>query len=311
MTFTFRPAKRENVSLLVSLAGQSGSGKTWSAMLLAKGMSGGKRFAVIDTEAGRAKHYADQFEFDHGDLSAPFSPDAFREAMRAADAAGYPVIIIDSFSHCHAGEGGVLDMQDSEVERMAGDDWKKREQVKMAAWIKPKKQYKQLVYAMLQVRAHLIFCLRAEDKMEIGREDGKMVIRPSQALIGRDGFVPICDKRFPHEMTASFLLLPDAPGVPRPIKLQEQHRGIFQPGQPITEQSGKMLAAWAAGGVASKTAPAASKPAPSSGAKAVRNSEEADCTHCQCVVEVGMGWSKDGKTIHVTCVEDARAARGR
>ena len=39
-------------------------------MRLASGIAQGKRFAVIDTEAGRAKHYADQFQFDHGDLGA-------------------------------------------------------------------------------------------------------------------------------------------------------------------------------------------------------------------------------------------------
>ena len=68
MSFTFRPAKLEGVGLIVGVAGPSGGGKTWSAMLLAQGMSGGKRFAVIDTEAGRAKHYAGYFSFDHGDL---------------------------------------------------------------------------------------------------------------------------------------------------------------------------------------------------------------------------------------------------
>ena len=51
---TFRPALRENVGLLIGLAGGSGGGKTWSAMLLAKGISGDKPFAVIDTEARRA-----------------------------------------------------------------------------------------------------------------------------------------------------------------------------------------------------------------------------------------------------------------
>jgi hypothetical protein len=85
MTITFRPAVRENVPLLLGLAGGTGSGKTYSAMALAKGLAGGKRFAVIDTENGRAKHYADDFEFDAADLHAPFRPDAYAEAIEAAD----------------------------------------------------------------------------------------------------------------------------------------------------------------------------------------------------------------------------------
>ena len=96
MSFTFRPARREAVSLIVGLAGASGSGKTMSAMRLAKGIAGDKPFCVIDTEAGRAKHYADQFRFDHGDLTPPFTPGAYADAIAAADAAKYPVIVVDS-----------------------------------------------------------------------------------------------------------------------------------------------------------------------------------------------------------------------
>src|SRR3982751_4549937 len=99
MPFSFRPAARENVGLLIGLSGGTGSGKTFTAMRLAKGIAGDKPFAVIDTEAGRAKHYADQFKFDHGDLKPPFRPDAYLEAIVAADAAGYPVIAVDSMSH--------------------------------------------------------------------------------------------------------------------------------------------------------------------------------------------------------------------
>ena len=97
MTFTFRPARRENVALLIGLAAGTGGGKTFTAMRLASGMARGKKFAVIDSEAGRATHYADQFDFDHGDLVAPFTPEAYLEAILAADAAGYPVIVVDSY----------------------------------------------------------------------------------------------------------------------------------------------------------------------------------------------------------------------
>lgn len=252
--FQFRPAVRENVGLLIGLAGSSGSGKTYTAMRLATGISGDKPFAVIDTEAGRAKHYADAFRFDHGDLAAPFSPDAYSEAIIAADKAGYSVIVVDSMSHSWAGDGGVLDMQERELDRMAGDDWKKREACKMAAWIKPKMAIKHMVQKLLQVRAHLILCFRAEEKIEMVKDqNGKMQIVKKQTATGLDGWVPISEKNLPYELTASFLLLATKPGYPHPIKLQEQHKALFPLDKPITEQSGKLIAAWASG---AKSAPA-------------------------------------------------------
>ena len=250
MNFSFRPAKRQNVSLLIGLAGSSGSGKTFTAMRLASGMSQGKRFAVIDTEAGRASHYADQFEFDVGELHAPFRPDAYAEAIMSADASGYPVIVVDSMSHEWAGDGGILDWQEEELDRMAGDNWQKREAVKMAAWIKPKMAHKHMMQKLLQVRAHLILCFRAEAKIEMVKdpETRKLVIQPKASLTGLDGWIPVTEKSVPFELTVSFLLTADAPGIGKPIKLQEQHKHLFPTGALIDEGAGRAIAAWAAGG---------------------------------------------------------------
>ena len=245
--FQFRPAKRETVNLIVGLAGGTGSGKTMSALRLAAGICGDKPFAMIDTEARRALHYADSFRFDHGEMKAPFSPAAYTDAITAADAAGYPVIVVDSMSHVWAGDGGVLDWQEAELDRMAGQDWVKREACKMAAWIKPKMAHKHMVQRLLQVRAHLILCFRAEPKIEMIKEGGKMVIRPKETLTGKDGWIPVSEKSLPFELTASFLLTADAPGMPRPIKLNEQHRPLFPLDKPINEESGKRIAQWAAG----------------------------------------------------------------
>lgn len=246
MSFTFRPAIRESVPLLIGIAGGTGSGKTYSAMLIAKGLAGDKRFAVLDTEAGRAKHYADQFVFDHGDLAPPFTPDRYAEAIHAADSAGYPVIVVDSMSHVWAGDGGCLDMQEAEFQRMGG-----RDSVKMASWIKPKTQHKQMVSKLLQLRAHVILCFRAEPKVEMVRDDkGKMQVVAKTGLTGADGWFPICEKMLPYELTMSLLLLATKPGVPVPIKLQQQHRAIVSLDQPLTESVGTGLGAWAAGGQA-------------------------------------------------------------
>lgn len=242
MTITFRAAKRENVPLLLGLAGGTGSGKTLSAMKLAKGLAGDARFAVIDTESGRAKHYADDFAFDHADLTAPFRPNAYADAIKAADDAGYPVVVVDSMSHEHAGEGGLLDMHEEEFQRLGG-----RDAVKMTAWIAPKMEHKRFVSRLLQLRSHVILCFRAEEKTEIVKEGGKTVVRAKQSLTGLDGWLPITEKNLPYELTMSSLLTVDAPGVPRPIKLPEQLRPFVPLDKPLVEETGRQLALWAAG----------------------------------------------------------------
>ena len=247
MTFTFRPAKREQIGLLIGLAGGTGSGKTYSAFELATGIAEatGKPFVVIDTEARRALHYADQFEFQHGDLGPPFTPARYTEAILAADALGPSAIVVDSASHLWAGDGGVLDMQEHEFARMGG-----RDAVKMASWIKPKGEHRKFVTKLLQLRAHLILCFRAEQKVEMKKgRDGKMEVVPKESLTGLDGWIPICEKNLPFELTTSFLLTAKNPGVPLPIKLEAQHRAIFPEGEKIDRAAGRRLAEWAAGGV--------------------------------------------------------------
>lgn len=242
MSISFRPAVRQSVNLLIGLAGASGAGKSFSAFRLASGIAAGKRFAVIDTENGRASHYADQFAFDVAELREPFTPHAYSEAIAAADAAGYPVIVVDSMSHEYSGTGGVLDMQEEEFARLGH-----RDSSKLLSWALPKAKHKNMMQKLLQVKAHLILCFRAESKIEIIKEDGKTKIVPKQSLIGLDGWIPITEKTVPFELTVSLMLIPDHPGVPHPIKLQQQHRALFPLDKPITEESGRRIAEWAAG----------------------------------------------------------------
>lgn len=237
MTFRFAPAVREQVSLLIALAGASGSGKTMSALRLAKGMAPAGKIAFIDTEARRGLHYADQFQFMHADMRPPFRPAAFIEAVHAAEQAGAEVIIIDSFSHEHDGIGGIIEWAE-EIE--AGGT------KSPGNWKTPKREHRKMMQAFLQCRASLIFCLRADEKIKIERQQGKTVVLPL-------GWMPICEKRFMYEMTASFTLTPDKPGRPLfdlPHKLQEQHRAFFPEGELISERAGQQLAAWARGGKA-------------------------------------------------------------
>lgn len=241
MSVEFRPAKREHVPLLLGVAGGTGSGKSYSALRLARGLADGKPFGFIDTENGRGLHYADAFpEMQHARLEAPFRPERYADAIQAA-AQQFGVIVVDSMSHEWAGDGGCLDWHD---ELMGGDQKKN-----LSAWIKPKLAHKRMVTRLLQVNAHVVLAFRAEPKVEAVRKpDGSTQIIPKPSLVGLDGWIPIAEKMLPYELTASFLLMADAPGVPRPIKLQEQHRAFVPLGQPLTEETGRKLAEWAAGG---------------------------------------------------------------
>lgn len=264
MTFTFRPAVREKIGLLFALAGPSGSGKTFTAMMLARGIANGTgRIAVIDTEAGRALHYAPKageaadgirtFDFLHLDFPAPFTPERYVEAIRAAEEAGATVIVIDSMSHEWAGEGGCSDIQAAEAEKLATDrntgqvaEWK-IDAMTAPAWKKPKMRHARMMARLIQTRSHLIFCLRAQEKIKIVKKTNG----PGTEIVPI-GFQPICEKAFMFEMSGSFMLHPERPGAPdysMPHKLNADLQTIFRDGERVGDDAGKRLRQWAEAGV--------------------------------------------------------------
>lgn len=249
-TFDDRPAIREKTPILVGLVGPSGGGKTFSALRLAAGfqrVTGGDTF-VIDTEARRSLHYAEKFKFRHVPFGQPFSPLDYLEAIEHCIKKGATTIIVDSMSHEHEGPGGVLEMHDAELDRMAGDDFGKRNKLTMLAWSKPKAQRRRLINSILQMSCNLIFCFRAKQKIKLER--GK---EPEP-----QGFMPIAGEEFVYELTLKCLLLPGANGVPTwqsdmigeraMIKLPEQFKQTFNAKPQLTEDIGEQLAKWAAGG---------------------------------------------------------------
>ena len=148
--FNVSPAKRQAVNLIIGLVGPSSSGKTYTALELASGIqsvSGGD-IDFIDTEHGRGLFYADNFKFNHIPFSAPFASLDYLEAMTQSAKRGAKVIIVDSCSHEHDGEGGMVDYQDQELTRMAGTDYAKRERMQMLAWAKPKKARRTLLQGL-------------------------------------------------------------------------------------------------------------------------------------------------------------------
>jgi energy-coupling factor transporter ATP-binding protein EcfA2 len=250
--FIFKPAVREQTPLLLGLVGPSGSGKTYSALRLATGIQSvaGGDIAVIDTEARRALHYAGTFSFRHLDFAPPHGPDRYLQAIQAAVAMGAKTIVVDSMSHEHEGAGGVLEWHEAELDRIAGDDWKKREAVNLLGWAKPKGARRKLINGLLQLHANFIFCFRAKEKVKpVKNAQGK-------TEIVSQGWQAIAGEEFVYEMTDRFLLLPGSEGVPAwdkdamdtgVPKLPGDHRGILAEGAQLNEQIGAALARWAMG----------------------------------------------------------------
>jgi len=152
MSFEIKPAVREKTHVLVSLAGPSGCGKTYSALLLARGLAGPSgKIGFIDTEAKRARHYADLTPFDVADMTPPFSPLRYLDAVKTFAEAGYKVLVIDSMSHEWEGTGGCIEMAEGGKS--------------LNAWLRPKAEHKKLMNHLLQVPMHVVFCCRAREKM--------------------------------------------------------------------------------------------------------------------------------------------------
>lgn len=255
-TFEAKSAVRESVPLLVGLMGPSGSGKTFSALRLATGIqsvTGGDIYG-IDTEARRMLHYADQFKFKHVQFDPPHGSLDYLAAIEHCVKVGAKVIVIDSMSHEHSGIGGMIDFQEQELDRLAGNDWAKRERVKMLAWQKPKAARRKLIDRVLQINANFIFCFRAKETVKPVKVNGKTEIVPQ-------GFMPIAGDEFLFEQTVNCLLLPNSGGVPtwqsenvgekQMMKLPAQFRSLFAEARPLDETIGRELATWARGGQAS------------------------------------------------------------
>ncbi|HPE08148.1 MAG TPA: AAA family ATPase [Saprospiraceae bacterium] len=158
----FTKATRENVWVKVLLAGPSGSGKTYSALRLATGLAKAcsSRVAAIDTEKGRIRYYADEFDFDDLQLEEPYSPEQYVKAIQDASDAGYKVLVIDSMSHewnyC-------LEVHD----KMPGNSY--------TNWGKITPRHDAFMEAILQAPVHIIGTVRGKDEYTIEDKNGKQV----------------------------------------------------------------------------------------------------------------------------------------
>jgi hypothetical protein len=193
----FQKATKRAVRARVAIDGPSGSGKTYTALEWARIL--GKRVAVIDTERGSASLYSDIFDFDVLEISPPFHPDRFVDAIRDAEKAGYEVLIIDSLSHAWEGEGGVLDIVDAAASRQNGNSY--------TAWKSGTPILRHLIDTVLATDMHVLVTMRSKTEYVLEENDrGKTTPRKvGMAPVMRAGaeyeFTLVGDMDLEHRMT--------------------------------------------------------------------------------------------------------------
>jgi hypothetical protein len=268
------PAESEGIIPLIVLFGLSGGGKSRSALIMARGMVGPKgRIVLVDTENGRGSIFANKIPggYEVIRLDGPFTPQNYLKCLHAAQDAKADIIVFDSGTHEWNGEGGILEMQEAELQRMAGEDFRKRESCKMAAWIKPKAEHARFIRELLRAKIPVIFCLRGKEKTHMVKEDGKTKV------ITDDFSTPIYDADFFFEalITLEAYQKEAKGGFTRVVKITHEDlwEAIPKENEQIDYKHGETIMKWCRSvGGTKKAEPKADPQKPATGKPAVSKS---------------------------------------
>ena len=220
----FKKAERKKAKLRLALSGTSGSGKTYGALQIAKGIGG--KVAVLDTERGSASLYADMMDFDVVELGPPYEPERFIEVMDAAAKAGYDILIIDSITHEWKGQGGMLEIVDNIARaKFRGNSY--------AAWNEGDKRHRRFVDAMLHSPLHVIVTMRSKAVYVEGERNGKKTIE-------KQGAAPEQRDGIEYEFTAVLDLTVDGNLAAK----SKDRTMLFNDPFRISEETGRKLREW-------------------------------------------------------------------
>lgn len=226
-----KKATRKKVKLRLNLSAPSGAGKTYGALLLAKGLVGSwDKIAVIDTENGSASLYEHLGDFNVIDLAPPFSPERYIQAIDACVSEGMEVIIIDSSSHEWSGPGGCLEINEKLAQaKYRGNTW--------SAWNETTPRHDSFVQKVLHCDSHIITCTRS--KMETIMGEDKKIKKVGMKDIQRDGWE--------YELTVSLSIDRDT----HMTIASKDRTELFEGKEPfkITEQTGLMIKDWCDKGI--------------------------------------------------------------
>jgi len=228
MSFIIRKAKRKNKKLRIGLSAASGFGKTYSSLLLAKGILKGdlSKCCVIDSENDSASLYDNLGEYSTIALEAPYTPERYIEAITAAEQAGFEVIIVDSITHEWEGDGGCLEIQS----KLGG---------KYQDWAKVTPRHNAFINKILQSSCHIITTVRRKQDYEMSSVNGKTTVtKVGTKEVTRDGFE--------YELDINFEVTNDK----HLVVASKDRTQLFvnKPEFLITEETGEILITWAAGG---------------------------------------------------------------
>ena len=250
--FKIEQASRVGVIPWIDLYSESGCGKTFSALLMARGMAGPTGLIVgVDTEERRMSLYADVIPggFKVINLGSPFHPARYRAALDAAFALNPAVVVVDSMSHEWEGVGGVCDMA-MENEQSSG-------RAGLHNWKKPKTEHQMLVQRLLRSPCPVICCIRAKYKTKQFKGTPEMaeegLIQRNQigktVILKSEETSPIQSEDFIFEATAHMEINKD-----HTIRLTKcnhpQLKACFPEDfkEPITIKTGEKIAAWCRSG---------------------------------------------------------------
>jgi hypothetical protein len=217
-------AKRHQVKLKVGMSGPSGYGKTYSALLLAFGITNDwNKIALIDTENNSASLYSHLGDFNVLSLNEPFSPERYIEAIKICEASDVEVLIIDSISHEWSGKGGCLEIH----EQLGG---------RFQDWAKITPRHNSFLDAIIQSKIHIITTSRRKVDYSLDQDSsGKTkVMKLGTKEIQREGYE--------YELTVNFEFLNDK----HLVTVSKDRTGLFV-GKPefiINSFTGKKLKEW-------------------------------------------------------------------
>lgn len=227
-------ASRKKVKLRLNLSGASGSGKTFSALLMAYGITKDwSKIAVIDTENGSASLYSHLGEFNVLDLTPPFAPERYIEALTICEKNGIECVIIDSSSHEWSGQGGCLEINEKIAQsKYKGNTW--------SAWSDTTPRHEAFVSRVLHSNMHIITCTRS--KMDTIMTDDKKVKKLGMKDIQRDGWE--------YELTVSLSIDRDT----HLATASKDRTNIFEKSEPflITFETGEKIKQWCDEGIEPK-----------------------------------------------------------
>lgn len=182
----FARASRTAARARILLYGASGSGKTYSALLLACGL--GEKTALIDSEAGSGSLYADLMEYDTTLVDVDGATcKQYMDAIAEAAQSGYGTLIID----------GITPFWDA-IKDQANKEEKKGKKT-FQIWGDLTPVYRRLVTRLLSYPGHIIVTCRA--KTEYLMEDyidrsGAKKVKPTKI-----GLTPDFRQGFDYEFS--------------------------------------------------------------------------------------------------------------